>query len=125
MPLLRFSLGGHSSSRTVTQPQRKPSFDEVLASTDMPPQGPAYFAARRALWLNPGTTQPSRPPVQSSSRQRLEGLLNRPGAVNDEGVWKSGVEKVWKGLTGGVRLKRRLPLALVVCLRFLPFCRNQ
>ena len=98
--------------------QRKLSFEEALASSDLPPQGPAYFAARRALWLAPCATQRSgvraRPAEPSTSRQRLEKLLNRPGAANDEGVWKAGVEKVWKGLTGGVRLKRRLPLALVV-----------
>jgi hypothetical protein len=50
----------------------------------------------------------------SSSRQKLESLLNSPGAVCDDVVWRSGVEKVWKGLAAGGRLKRRLPLNLVI-----------
>ncbi|KAG1892285.1 hypothetical protein F4604DRAFT_1913011 [Suillus subluteus] len=54
----------------------------------------------------------SSPP--SSSRQRLEQLLSEPGAVNNEQAWKDGIEKVWKGLVNGGRLKRSLPLTLVI-----------
>jgi hypothetical protein len=45
-------------------------------------------------------------------------LLNPPDAVGDERVWKSGIENVWKGLNAGGRLKRRLPMNIVVCFTF-------
>jgi hypothetical protein len=98
---------------TTTEYHSQLSFEDILATADLPPPGPAYYAARRVLWLTPSRPL-IRPREPSSSRQRLENLLNPPGAVCDEGVWKSGVEKVWKGLTAGGRLKRRLPLNLVV-----------
>jgi len=79
---------------------------------DLPLPGPAHYAARRALWLTP-TKIPRRSPP-SSSRQRLEHLLSEQGAVNSEEAWKNGIEKVWKGLVNCGRLKRSLPLSLVV-----------
>ncbi|KAH7931221.1 hypothetical protein BV22DRAFT_983577, partial [Leucogyrophana mollusca] len=78
----------------------------------LPPPGPEHYAARRALWLTP-TKLPQRS-SQSSSRQRLEQLLSPPGAVRSEEAWRGGVEKVWKGLVAGGRLKRRLPMTLVI-----------
>ena len=91
-------------------------FEDLLATTDLPHPGPSYYVARRSLWLVPRPLQ-FRPVESSTSRQRLEDLLSRPGAVADEGVWKAGIEKVWKGLVAGGKLKRRLPMNLVVrCL---------
>jgi hypothetical protein len=91
------------------------SFQHVLATaTDLPPPGPAYYAARRALWLTPLPSSQARSLEPSSSRQKLENLLNSPGAACDDVVWKGGVEKVWKGLAAGGRLKRRLPLNLII-----------
>jgi hypothetical protein len=92
----------------------RPAFEDTLSTIALPPPGPAHYAARRALWLAPVPEAPL-PPVPSTSRQRLEHLLSMPGAVESEEVWKSGVEKVWKGLVAGGRLKRRLPMNLVVC----------
>ncbi|KAG1783130.1 hypothetical protein EV702DRAFT_929508, partial [Suillus placidus] len=77
-----------------------------------PPSGPAHYAARRALWLTPTKVHHRSPP--SSSRQRLEQLLSVPGAVDNDQAWKDGIEKVWKGLVNGGRLKRSLPLTLVI-----------
>lgn len=37
-----------------------------------------------------------------------------PGAVDNDQAWKDGIEKVWKGLVNGGRLKRSLPLTLVI-----------
>jgi len=90
------------------------SFDDILAAADLPPPGPAYYTARRALWLTPSPSLHVQPREPSTSRQKLENLLNPPGAVCDERVWKGGVEKVWKGLAAGGRLKRGLPLNLVI-----------
>ncbi|KAH7914409.1 hypothetical protein BJ138DRAFT_1143959 [Hygrophoropsis aurantiaca] len=84
----------------------------ILSTPDLPPPGPEHYAARRALWLTP-TKLPQRS-SQSSSRQRLEHLLHSSNAVYSEAAWKGGVDKVWKGLIGGGRLKRRLPMALVL-----------
>jgi hypothetical protein len=52
--------------------------------------------------------------VPSTSRQRLEQLLSAPGAAESEETWKSGIERVWKGLVTGEKLKRRLPMNLVI-----------
>lgn len=89
------------------------AFELSLANKPLPSPGPSYYAARRALWLAP-TSEAPLPPVPSPSRQRLEHLLSIPGAVENDVVWKSGVEKVWRGLVSGGRLKRRLPMNLVV-----------
>lgn len=100
------------------------TFEDLLQASelDLPPPGPSYYAARRALWLTPRSS-PSQPRVlePSTSRRRLEDLLNAPGAVTSDDVWTGGVEKVWKGLSAGGRLKRRLPMNLVVRpLSYLP-----
>ena len=90
-----------------------PSFQERLATSSLPPPGADHFAARRALWLSPGPSPP-RPTEANPSRQKLEALLTSPNALEDDQIWDTGVNKVWRGLIGGARLKRRLPLALVV-----------
>lgn len=90
-----------------------PSFEDSLSNASLPPPGPSYYAARRALWLNPTPGHPL-PQVPSTSRQKLEQLLSAPGAVESEETWKSGIERVWKGLVTGEKLKRRLPMNLVV-----------
>ena len=55
-------------------------------------------------------------------RLKLEEVLNRPGALQSEEIWKAGIEKVWKGLVGGGRLKKRLPMGIVV--RRTPYVRQ-
>jgi hypothetical protein len=44
----------------------------------------------------------------------LEQVLSAPDAVASDDVWYGSVEKIWKGLGAGGRLKRRLPMRLVV-----------
>ncbi|KAI6105851.1 hypothetical protein F5141DRAFT_1126407 [Pisolithus sp. B1] len=83
-----------------------------LVGANLPLPGPAHYAARRALWLTP-TKVPDHAP-SSSSRLRLEQLLSQPGAVRSDEAWKGGVQKVWNGLVGGGRLRRRLPMNLVI-----------
>ena len=115
-----FKLTGKFNSRDAhtrakaTQPPSsiRSTSSSFIFNPNLPPPGPAHYAARRALWLTP-TKVPRRSPP-SSSRQRLEQILNQPGAVNNEEAWKGGIEKVWKGLVNGGRLKRSLPLSLVV-----------
>lgn len=94
------------------------SFDEILQSASLPSAGPEYYEARRRLWLTPRVT-PLPPPSQpSTSRHRLEDLFNQPGAVHSQEVWSNGLEKVWKGISSGGRLKYNLPMAIIVCRSF-------
>ncbi|KIJ58309.1 hypothetical protein HYDPIDRAFT_104790 [Hydnomerulius pinastri MD-312] len=84
-----------------------------LLATNLPPPGPTHYAVRRFWWLTP--TKKTRPPPRaSSSRARLEQLLNRPNAVYSDDAWNGGVEEVWKGLVGNKKLKHSLPMNLVI-----------
>ncbi|KAI0729337.1 hypothetical protein C8Q72DRAFT_742628, partial [Fomitopsis betulina] len=88
-------------------------FEQRIASTQMPQPGPAYFQARRALWWQPMVV--SRQPAESSTpRRTLEDLLATENAYEDDGIWRAGVGKVYRALVDGARLKKRMPLRLVV-----------
>jgi hypothetical protein len=93
--------------------------DELLATTPLPPPGPAYYLARRKLWLTPRSPRVPCLPDYSASRQRLQAVLSEPNVVHDDDAWRNGIEKVWKGLSGGGKLKQRLPMSLIVCSSFL------
>lgn len=99
-----------ASNATSTTPSH---FESLMADAVLPPAGPSYYAARRALWLEP-PQEPPTPPSPSPSRVKLEALLNQPGAAESEEVWKAGLKNVWKGLVGGNQLRKRLPLNIVV-----------
>ena len=94
----------------------QPSFDQILQAASLPEPGPEYYAARRRIWLTP--TQVLPPPASASlSRQRIENLFNQSNGnsiVYSHEAWRNGLEKVWKGLSSGVRLKYKLPLNIVV-----------
>lgn len=90
------------------------AFERRIAEASLPPPGPSHYSARRQLWLAQTGRSPP-PPAPSTSRERLEELLSMPGAATNDEVWKAGVERVWRGLVTGGRLKRRLPMNLVVC----------
>ena len=92
------------------------SFDQILQQASLPEPGPDYYAARRRIWLTPTRVLPPPPPA-SSSRQRIENLFNQSNGhsiVYSHEAWRNGLEKVWKGLSSGVRLKYNLPLNIVV-----------
>ena len=107
------------SPSPLATPPASPSGDSTDAASfthptkPMPPPGPAHYETRRALWLMP-PPHPPRPPSPSTSRARLESLLSQEGAIESDDVWNAGLRSVWKGLVGGGRLRRRLPLATVV-----------
>lgn len=105
----RFSAAHSSPHPQCHSNSYQPSY---LADSILPPPGPAHYVARQVLWLTP--TKVAEHSSSSSSRLRLEQLLNQPGAVYSDEAWKGGVEKVWKGLIGGGKLRRRLPMNLVV-----------
>jgi len=95
----------------------KLSFEDLVATADLPPPGQEYYAARRALWLQIPSNRTSMSTEQdtdlSPTRQRLQTLLNGPDPPNSDRVW-SGVAKVWRGLNDGSRLKKPLPLPMLV-----------
>ncbi|KAJ3477893.1 hypothetical protein NLI96_g10157 [Meripilus lineatus] len=111
----------HPSSRDpTTQDTSTPTsvsfFDQLMHQADLPEPGPAYFHARRARWCTPSPSyNPTLPQETPLSRQRLEALLNHQKPPESDEVWNAGVGKVWRGIIGGARLKRRLPLGSLVC----------
>lgn len=105
-----------SDEHAIDTNQLPPSrFDELLANSDMPDPGPAYFKARRALWLTPiERTSPQRP---RPMHPNLQALLDGPTeSLYEESNWNGGVGKICQRLLSGERLSNRLPLRHVVCL---------
>lgn len=107
-----------------TDPHSRPptmsslTFEDLIDQADMPPPGPDYYDARRALWLAPrNSTSPAtrtHPPIH----QRLTQLLSSPLPLHGDEVWHSGLERVWLSLSSGGRLKQRLPMDMLVCFLF-------
>jgi len=107
----------------------KVSFDEILQSSSLPGPGPDFYAARRCLWLTP-TRGPcvkpaTDPPSESSSRQKLEFVLNQPDAIHNQDLWHHSLEKIWDGLSSGGRLKYRLPMNLIVKITHAAWLRDR
>lgn len=89
------------------------TFDDLLASLQMPPPGFEYFRARRGLWLTPRFSKTSKSDISSAHEQLVE-ILRTPEAVFSDSCWRNGIEKVWNGLSKGARLKHGLPLDLAI-----------
>ena len=92
---------------------------EEDGSLDEPTTGLAYWEKRRAEWLQ-GSSKP-RPEAANSdngpgsrARARLEALLAPPLAEEDDMIWNDTVSGIWKGLSRGDRLKKNLPLPVLV-----------
>ena len=85
-------------------------FEELMATSLLPEPGPAHFAARRALWCRPMSFAPS----STQQNPRLLELLEQPLPLHSDEAWNKGMDKVWRGGTGGTRLKRRLPMKYLV-----------
>ncbi|KAF5390634.1 hypothetical protein D9757_002638 [Collybiopsis confluens] len=108
-------------------------FQQILEASELPPPGPQYYAARRALWLrkslqkssDDSNVQAPRQLPPSTSRHKLENLLNSPDAIYDDQVWEGGIQKVWNGLSGGASLKRRLPMSLVIRIVHCAWIRDE
>ncbi|KAG8773591.1 hypothetical protein FRC15_001921 [Serendipita sp. 397] len=90
-----------------------------MSSQEEPTTGPLYWEKRRAEWLHgPTRSRPesvngdNNPP--SRARARLEALLASPLAEEDDVIWNDTVGAIWKGLSRGDRLKKNLPLPLLI-----------
>lgn len=91
--LILFRLHEHSlrdDPAKMTKPPPAATYQSLLASAKLPPPGPQYFAARRALWITP----------TAASRQTTS-ALQKPGALESSEVSDTGL----------------VPLRTVVCLR--------
>lgn len=106
-----------NASASSSSSSSKISFEDLLATADLPPPGQEYYAARRALWLQAPPNYTSKPRVpeseESPTRRRLHTLLNGPDPAHSDRMW-AGVAKVWSGLNDGSRLKKPLPLPMLV-----------
>ncbi|CAG7848493.1 SubName: Full=Uncharacterized protein {ECO:0000313/EMBL:CCA66605.1} [Serendipita indica DSM 11827] len=89
------------------------------ASVDEATTGVAYWEKRRAEWLQ----ESSKPRSEaangdngpgSRARARLEALLAAPLAEEDDMIWNDSVSGIWKGLSRGDRLKKNLPLPVLI-----------
>ena len=103
------SLSVPAMSKSASTPRLTP-FEEAMANATLPEPGPAYFALRQSLWRVPRATQPvaARPAPKRS--KRLQSILQTEGPLDKQEYWDVGLEKIWKGIVGGQRLKEPLPL---------------
>lgn len=90
------------------------TFEQVLQHADLPEPGPAYYQARRRLWLTPRKDLAPRL-TPSLAQKKLEAMLNQPNAIHSIQAWNNGLERVWQGLCSGGKLKTFLPMSLIVC----------
>ncbi|PPQ77687.1 hypothetical protein CVT25_011122 [Psilocybe cyanescens] len=95
-------------------PQPQASFEEILHSSSLPTPGPDYYVARRKIWLTKRPEITRAPPPPSNSRKKLEEVFSRPGAVHNQEIWDNGLDKVWKGLSSGGKLRVSLPMVLII-----------
>lgn len=95
-----------------------------LSSSSSPPSssspeplvGPELWASRRARWTTPSDGRTlaevvhARRAADDAAQRRLVDIMREPGAEENQDVWSSGLNQVWRGLVTGVKLKRPLPL---------------
>lgn len=100
--------------------QGKSHFEKLMDTTNLPEPGPEYFEARRALWHLPSPQYEGDNRTIPPNRRRLEDILQKyDGKLDEDEVWHSGLDKVWKGLVTGARLKTKMPLRYLVCIVLL------
>lgn len=89
----------------------KSHFELLLETADLPEPGPAHFAARQRLW---------RVPIPHASNARAQHpvferfLMRRGGRIDSDETWRAGLDKVWKGIMSGAKLKQNMPLNYLV-----------
>ncbi|KAK2466111.1 hypothetical protein APHAL10511_001753 [Amanita phalloides] len=88
-------------------PPSTTDFELLLASADLPPAGPAYYEARRQLWLTP------RPITMTLAPERhLESRLALPESYSTS----RSIQDLWKGICSGRKLRNRVPLRLMITI---------
>lgn len=117
VPLDTLSVPAMTADSTAL---RLTPFEQAMANATLPEPGPAHFAARQALWRSLPGAQPSQPSAAPRRSKKLQSILRIEGPLDREDYWNAGLEKVWKGLLSGQKLKERLPLRDLVRPSFYP-----
>ncbi|KAH8105996.1 hypothetical protein BXZ70DRAFT_408777 [Cristinia sonorae] len=89
----------------------KSHFELLLEAANLPEPGLAHFIARQRLWRIP------RPHASTTRPQHLvleRFLKRRGGRIDSDEAWRAGLDKVWKGITSGAKLKQNMPLTYLV-----------
>ncbi|KAK0230991.1 hypothetical protein IW262DRAFT_1453914 [Armillaria fumosa] len=103
-------------------------WDATLAVADLPPPGPSYYAARRALWLTPPSnlnqTRANKEPLAVAQQKKLTDLVNDPSKAQTESGWNEGIRLVWEGLSSGRKLTISMPLSLIIKITHAAWIRD-
>ncbi|KAK0498583.1 hypothetical protein EDD18DRAFT_1104102 [Armillaria luteobubalina] len=103
-------------------------WDATLAVADLPPPGPSYYAARRALWLtppsNPNQTRANKERLAITQQKKLTDLVNDPSKAQTESGWNEGIRLVWEGLSSGRKLTISMPLSLIIKITHAAWIRD-
>ena len=105
------------SSQTNLSNMPPSTFEELLASSQLPEPGPEHFLVRRQLWLTPRVQRerapaPSTKPMTAQLQTLLEGPVEN---LYKEANWKGGVGKICERiLVNKETLSQRLPLRHLV-----------
>ena len=104
-----------TQDEAVTATPEKSHFEKLMDSANLPEPGPEYFEARRLLWHTPSPHYQEQNRSTPPNRRRLEDILQKyDGRLDEDEIWSNGLDKVWKGLITGARLKLKLPLRYLV-----------
>ncbi|KXN89592.1 hypothetical protein AN958_05459 [Leucoagaricus sp. SymC.cos] len=118
-----------STSSSIPPPDSTPynTFDDLVALYRMPPPGPDYFRARRQLWLTSRSDRPRKSSQhhETITHKKLVEVLQTPDAVYSDACWKNGIEKAWRGLSKGERLRHRLALNLTIKILHASWVRDE
>ncbi|KAF8351578.1 hypothetical protein F5887DRAFT_1069270 [Amanita rubescens] len=93
-------------------------FDQLLASVEMPQEGPAFYEARRQLWLTPRparTTALAPKPSSRTAVKEVEAYLGTPGIAESDDGWRV-IRGLWNGICSGRSLSDRIPLQSMITI---------
>ncbi|KIL70183.1 hypothetical protein M378DRAFT_156252 [Amanita muscaria Koide BX008] len=92
-------------------------FDQLLAAENLPPPGPAYYEARRQLWLTPHPQRTAVAPRTNFCRRRkLEKLVVVPEQQKDSDQYCETIRGLWKAICSSKRFNDRVPLRLMISI---------
>ena len=100
---------GSMSAQPASVASSRTPFEDALAHASLPQPGPAYFAARREIWTTPRGARPTQPSQPSKRSRKFQAMLQSEGPIEDV-YWRAGLDKIWKGLINGQKVRE--PLAL-------------
>lgn len=108
-------------SESAQQALPRTPFEDALANASLPEPGPAYFAARREIWTTSRSSQSAQPRQPSKRSQKFQAMLQSEDPLDDV-YWNAGLDKIWKGLISGQRVREPLALRELVRWSHLFMC---